>query len=111
MPAKTRRRVFEAGHHRKFLVVVDDSSEFEVALYFAARVANRTGGRLAMLYINEPVKLRGWYHIKGNEQDDLKARAEEEIVKFRGKLDEMGLKGLKTETIIRTGDKQMRLSR
>ena len=44
-----KRRVFEKGHYRKFLVVLDDTPEFEVALYFAARVANRTGGRLAML--------------------------------------------------------------
>jgi len=105
MSAKTKRRAFEAGHNRKFLVVVDDSSEFEVALYFAARVANRTGGRLAMLYVNEPVKQSGWFHIKRDGPEDPKARAQEQIAKFRGKLDELGLKKLKTEAIIRTGDK------
>ena len=36
---------------RKFLVVVDDSPEFETALRYAARRARSTGGHLVMLRI------------------------------------------------------------
>ncbi|WP_332657934.1 universal stress protein [Brevundimonas sp.] len=36
---------------RKFLVVVDDSPEFESALRYAARRARSTGGRVAMLRV------------------------------------------------------------
>ena len=36
---------------RKFLVVVDDSPEFEAALRFASRRAKSTGGRVVMLRV------------------------------------------------------------
>ena len=36
---------------RKFLVVVDDSPEFEAALRYAARRARSTGGRVALLRV------------------------------------------------------------
>ena len=36
---------------RKFLVVVDDSPEFETALRYAARRARSTGGRVALLRV------------------------------------------------------------
>lgn len=36
---------------RKFLVVVDDSPEFEAALRYASRRARSTGGRVALLHI------------------------------------------------------------
>lgn len=36
---------------RKFLVVVDDSPEFEAALRYAARRARSTGGRVALLKV------------------------------------------------------------
>jgi nucleotide-binding universal stress UspA family protein len=100
-----KRRVFEKGHHRKFMVVIDDSPEFEVALYFAARVAHRTKGRLVMLYVDEPVKTGGWFDIKSSAPDHRKDRAEAEIDKFRSRLDEMGMPKIRTEAITRTGDK------
>ena len=39
---------------RKFLVVVDDSPEFEGALRYAARRARSTGGRVVMLQVIPP---------------------------------------------------------
>lgn len=105
MHEKIRRRVFEAGHHRKFLVVVDDSPEFEVALYFAARVASRTGGRLVMLYVNEPMKMSGWFNISSDASEDKEQRANQEIARSREKLNELGMKKLRTEAIIRNGDR------
>ena len=105
MVDKTKRRVFEKGHHRKFLVVIDDSPEFEVALFFAARVAKRTGGRLAILYVNEPLKMGGWFDIKTETPEDGAARGRTEIDKSLAKLDEMGVKKLRTESIIRSGDR------
>ena len=36
---------------RKFLVVVDDSPEFEAALRYASRRARSTGGRVALLRV------------------------------------------------------------
>ncbi len=104
MPAKTKRQINEPGHERKFLVVVDDSPEFEAAMNFAARMAGRMGGALAMLYVNEPLKTSGWFAIQVDTPDEPAKRAKREIERFRGKLDGMGLKKLNTEAIIRNGD-------
>lgn len=107
-PPHTKRRVFESGHHRKFLVVIDDSPEFEVALYFAARVANRTGGRLAMLYVDEPIKQGGWFSMSESPPVDMDHRAtaaDAAFRRFRNQLKDKGLEDLRTETIIRSGSK------
>lgn len=100
-----KRRVFEKGHYRKFLVVLDDTPEFEVALYFAARVANRTGGRLAMLHVNEPVRSSGWFSMRESPPVPHASNTDQIFDRIREKLKEMGLDDLKTEAIVRDGDK------
>ena len=44
---------------RKFLVVADDTAEFQVALRFACRRARSTGGYVALLKVIEPAPIRG----------------------------------------------------
>ena len=106
MGSSAKRQVFEKGHYRKFLVIVDDSPEFEVALFFAARVAARTGGRLAMLYVNEPIKVGGWFSMKESPPIERPAGYTDQLFAgIRAKLKEMGHEDLKTETIVRAGDK------
>jgi nucleotide-binding universal stress UspA family protein len=46
-----RRKSFEPGHQRKFLVVVDETPECDRAVYYAARRAARTGGRLVLVAV------------------------------------------------------------
>jgi nucleotide-binding universal stress UspA family protein len=43
-----KRKSFEPGHLRKFLVVVDETAECDRAVYYAARRAARTGGKLVL---------------------------------------------------------------
>jgi nucleotide-binding universal stress UspA family protein len=43
-----KRKSFEPGHQRKFLVVVDETPECDRAVHYAARRAARTGGRLVL---------------------------------------------------------------
>jgi nucleotide-binding universal stress UspA family protein len=43
-----KRKSFEPGHLRKFLVVVDETPECDRAVYYAARRAARTGGKLVL---------------------------------------------------------------
>ena len=100
-----KRRVFEKGHYRKFLVVLDDTPEFEVALYFAARVASRTGGRLAMLHVNEPVKTSGWFSMRESPPVPQTVNTDRMFDQIRGRLKEMGHEDLKTEAIVRNGEK------
>jgi nucleotide-binding universal stress UspA family protein len=64
MPERRIRTVFEAGHSRKFLVVVDESPEAELALAYAARRARRTGGGLALLFVIEPAVFQHWLGVE-----------------------------------------------
>ncbi len=100
-----KRRVFEEGHRRKFLVVVDDSPEFDAALYFAARVAQRTGGSLCFLYVIEPGDFQHWIGVEA-------IRREEEIDKAKAlfrraciKISAVGCQDLEPEEVIREGKK------
>jgi nucleotide-binding universal stress UspA family protein len=50
----TKRRSYEAGHKRKYLVVVDDTDECDRAVYWAAKRAGRTKSQIVMLRVIEP---------------------------------------------------------
>lgn len=49
----SKRRCFEPGHKPKCLVVVDDTAEWDRAVYYASRWAIRAGGGVVMLRIIE----------------------------------------------------------
>ena len=49
----TKRRSYEAGHKRKYLVVIDDTEECDRAVYWAAKRAGRTKSQLVMLRVIE----------------------------------------------------------
>lgn len=47
----TKRRSYEVGHRRKYLVVIDDTEECDRAVYWAAKRAGRTRSQLVMLRV------------------------------------------------------------
>ncbi len=49
----SKRRSFEKGHKRKYLVVIDDTEECDRAVYWAAKRAGRTKSVIVMLRIME----------------------------------------------------------
>ncbi|OQW61548.1 MAG: universal stress protein UspA [Proteobacteria bacterium SG_bin9] len=49
----TKRRSYESGHKPKCLVIVDDTAEWDRAVYYAARWAVRVGGGVVMLRVIE----------------------------------------------------------
>ena len=49
-----KRRSYEAGHKRKYLVVIDDTEECDRAVYWAAKRAGRTKSQIVMLRVIEP---------------------------------------------------------
>ena len=49
----TQRRSYETGHKPKCLVIVDDTAEWDRAVYYASRWAMRAGGGVVMLRIIE----------------------------------------------------------
>ena len=49
----TKRRSFEKGHKRKYLVIVDDTEECGRAIHWAAKRAGRTKSIVVMLRVIE----------------------------------------------------------
>src|SRR3954469_5841713 len=63
---------------RKFLVVADDTPEYQVALRFACRRARSTGGHVALLRVIEPAVFEHWSGVR--EEIERQARQEAEGV-------------------------------
>ena len=66
----------EAARQRIFLVVVDDSDEMMVALRFACLRARNTGGRVALLYVQEPADFHHWLGVGALIQSERREEAE-----------------------------------
>jgi nucleotide-binding universal stress UspA family protein len=63
-------------HRRKFLCVVDKTPEVRVALRFAARRAQHTGGRITLLCPAEPAGLQQWRGVEAIMEDEAHQEAE-----------------------------------
>ncbi|MBQ1543455.1 universal stress protein UspA [Caulobacter sp. CCUG 60055] len=61
---------------RKFLVIADDSPEFQAALRYACTRARSTGGRVALLRVVEPAMFEHWSGVR--EEIERQSRAEAE---------------------------------
>jgi len=62
---------------RVFLLLIDDSEEFEVALRFACGRANNTDGRIALLYVVPPAEFQHWLGVGNLMQQEGREAAEE----------------------------------
>ncbi|MGE0700869.1 MAG: universal stress protein [Hyphomicrobiaceae bacterium] len=98
-----KRRVFEQGHRRKFLVVVDETPEVERALFFAASRIGHTGGQIALLYVIEPTDFTQWAGIKAMQVEEETAKAKALFRLNRRKLDKAGFDTIPTEEVVRSG--------
>jgi nucleotide-binding universal stress UspA family protein len=105
MPDRKKRHVFEKGHRRKFLVVVDETPECESALAFAASRAQRTKGGLALLYVVEPGDFQHWLGVEEIAREEGMNKAKAVFRLFSRKLKNMGFDKLEAEEIIREGKK------
>lgn len=61
---------------RKFLVVIDQTPECRVAIRFAARRAQHTGGRMTLLCVAPPVDFSQWGGVEEIMMDEARAEAE-----------------------------------
>jgi len=73
---------------RVFLVVVDQSEEMRVALHFAARRAMRTGGRVALLYVQEPTEFQHWMAVGDLMREEAREEAEALMQKLSAEVKE-----------------------
>ncbi len=98
-----QRRVFEQGHRRKFLVVLDDTPEVESALFFAASRIGHTGGQIVLLYVIEPHDFTQWAGVKEVQIEEETAKAKALFRLNRRRLDKAGFEQIGTDEVIRSG--------
>ena len=89
---------------RKFLVVVDDSPEFEAALRFACRRARSTGGRVVMLRVLPSNSDAHW----SGAREEIERQQREEAEALLNRLGEEALErsGAAPVFLIEQGDAQ-----
>jgi nucleotide-binding universal stress UspA family protein len=87
---------------RKFLVVADDSPEFEAALRFACRRARSTRGHVALLKVVEPAVFEHWSGVREEIERQARQEAESELQKLAEFVVEAS--GLAPEFIIKHAD-------
>lgn len=102
MNTPVKRRSFEAGHHRKFLVIADESREVESALLFAASRVQRSGGQIKMLYVVEP-EAQFWGGVRQVQIDEETNKAKALFRLFRRKLAAEGFDQIEVEEAIVEG--------
>lgn len=92
----------DAARDRVFLVVVDDSTEREVALKYACLRARKSGGRVALLRVIEPAGQTEWAGIGAMLQEEGREEAERLLSGLAAQVNEItgGLPIL----LIREGD-------
>ncbi len=98
-----QRRSYETGHTPKCLVIVDDTAEWDRAVYYASRWAIRAGGGVVMLRIIEiEEQNQQWLGVA----DIMRAEAEDEanaaLDRAAGRAN--GIAAITPERVIREGD-------
>jgi nucleotide-binding universal stress UspA family protein len=99
----TQRQSYEAGHKPKCLVIVDDTAEWDRAVYYASRWAMRGGGGVVMLRIIETEdQNQQWLGVA----DIMRAEAEENAnaALDRAAKRASAIAGISPERVIREGD-------
>ena len=87
---------------RKFLVIADDTPEFQAALRFACRRARSTGGHVALLRVVEPEFFEHWSGVR--EEIERQAREEAEAILQKSAELVIAETGLPPEFIIKHAD-------
>lgn len=76
---------------RIFLVVVDESPEMPVALYYASRRAQRTGGRVALLRVIPPHEGHGLASVEALMREEAQQEAQQLLQRLaKTVVDEIG---------------------
>ncbi|MDE1937829.1 MAG: universal stress protein [Alphaproteobacteria bacterium] len=87
---------------RKFLVVVDKTTECKVALRFAARRAQHTGGRVTLLCVAQPADFQQWKGVEEIMKDEAHQDAENLVYEAAKTVTD--LVGIVPELLIEEGE-------
>ena len=74
---------------RVFLVVVDETEEMRNALRFACRRAQHSQGKVALLYVIEPVEFQHWLGVGRVMEEEARAEAERRMQALASEVFEM----------------------
>lgn len=99
----TQRRSYESGHKPKCLVVVDDSEEWDRAVYYASRWAIRVGGGVVMLRVIETEdRNQQWLGVAEVMRAEAEEGANAALDRASGRAN--GLAAITPERVIREGE-------
>ena len=99
----SKRRSYEAGHKRKYLVVIDDTEECDRAVYWAAKRAGRTKSQIVMLRVNETAERnQQWLGVADIMQAEALEAANAVLDKFAARIKQIAR--VKPDRVIREGD-------
>ena len=98
-----QRRSYETGHRPKCLVIVDDSAEWDRAVYYASRWAMRAGGGVVMLRIIETEEQnQQWLGVADIMRAEAHENADAALDRAAGRAN--GIAAITPERVIREGD-------
>src|SRR5438477_743983 len=99
----TQRRSYETGHKPKCLVIVDDTAEWDRAVYYASRWALRAGGGVVMLRIIElEDQNQQWLGVADIMRAEAEEAANEALDRASGRAN--GIAAITPERVIREGN-------
>lgn len=85
----------------KFLVVVDETPEFQTALRFASLRAAKVGGGVAMLYVIPPADFQHWAAVELLIREEAQQAAEAHLHSLADKV--LDFSGIMPEIVIGEG--------
>ena len=99
----SKRRSYEDGHKRKYLVVIDDTEECDRAVYWAAKRAGRTKSQIVMLRVVETAERnQQWLGVADIMQAEALEAANAVLDKFTARIKKIAK--LKPDRVIREGN-------
>lgn len=99
----TQRRSYETGHKPKCLVIVDDTAEWDRAVYYASRWAIRLGGGVVMLRVIETEdQNQQWLGVAEVMRAEAYEAANAALDRAAGRAN--GIAAITPERVIREGD-------
>jgi nucleotide-binding universal stress UspA family protein len=99
----TQRRSYETGHKPKCLVIVDETAEWDRAVYYASRWAIRVGGGVVMLRIIENEdQNQQWLGVAEVMRAEAHEAADAALDRAAGRAN--GIAAITPERVIREGE-------
>jgi nucleotide-binding universal stress UspA family protein len=99
----TQRQSYLAGHRPKCLVIVDETAEWDRAVYYASRWAVRVGGGVVMLRVIETLdRNQQWLGVAEMMRAEAIEIAESALDRASGRAN--GIAAITPERVIREGD-------